>query len=264
MRNSKLDVIRKEVHSDLSELLESVGIMFRLFSRVKSKDSIDRKLKMDERYGISKKIQDLLGLRVVLYFNEDISNARSIISRKYKEKSNDLSIDQVSTEEFRAVRYNIVYSLTEPQIDALDLKDYTRFIDTTFELQIRTIFSEGWHEVEHDLRYKSKDDWIGNEAESRLLNGVLAALESSEWTMIKIFDELAYKHYKSKSWTPMLRQKLRLRFSDERLSDEIIFILDNDADLAKKIYRTDRELLIRKMSEREYSYVVVNYFRTTL
>ncbi|MBK7959276.1 MAG: hypothetical protein IPK03_14995 [Bacteroidetes bacterium] len=28
-------------------------------------------------------------------------------------------------------------------------------VDSTFEVQLRTILSEGWHEIDHDLRYKS-------------------------------------------------------------------------------------------------------------
>jgi hypothetical protein len=64
-------------------------------------------------------------------------------------------------------------------------------------------------------------DWEGNEVESRKLNGIYATLETSEWTMIKIFDELAYKHYK-KNWNSMLRQKFRLRLTAQELYPGVI------------------------------------------
>tara|TARA_R100000306_G_C4378081_1_gene142870 strand:+ start:2704 stop:3576 length:873 start_codon:yes stop_codon:yes gene_type:complete len=246
--------VRAELVSEISSSLDSVGLMYRIFSRSKTKASLNRKIESNSDYGKNKKLQDLVGIRVVLYFNDDISSVRSIVSSLYSEKSNDVSIDQVGNEEFRAVRYNIVYSLSDELSRILNLGDSSDVIDATFELQIRTIFSEGWHEIEHDLRYKCKDDWVGFDGESRLLNGVYASLESSEWTMIKIFDELAYQHYKAQQWSSMMRQKLRLRFIDDRLVGELKSILDNDNALAKKFFRVDREFLVSEMSKRGFYY----------
>ncbi|HGU3926376.1 TPA: RelA/SpoT protein, partial [Escherichia coli] len=126
-------------------------------------------------------------------------------------------------------------------------------IDSTFELQIRSILSEGWHEVEHDLRYKAQYDWDGHDTESRKLNGIYATLETSEWTMIKIFDELAYKHYKNKNWNGMLRQKLRLRLGTQELHHDIINVLNNNPGVAKDIFRISRKDLLNKMSEKRFS-----------
>ncbi len=90
--------------------------------------------------------------------------------------------------EFSAVRYNIIYELPLELLNGeRNFPGASHLIDSTFELQIRSILSEGWHEVEHDLRYKAKQDWIGNDVESRKLNGIYATLETSEWTMIKNF-----------------------------------------------------------------------------
>lgn len=33
------------------------------------------------------------------------------------------------------------------------------YIDDTFEIQIKTMFFEGWHEIEHDMRYKGEELW---------------------------------------------------------------------------------------------------------
>ncbi|WP_413502177.1 hypothetical protein [Serratia proteamaculans] len=132
-------------------------------------------------------------------------------------------------------------------------KQFHEKIDSTFELQIRSVLSEGWHEVEHDLRYKAKYDWDGNDIESRKLNGIYATLETSEWTMIKIFDELAYKHYKKQNWNGMLRQKLRLRLNSQELHSDIICFLNNNLNTAKEIYRIPRKDLLNKMSENGFS-----------
>lgn len=253
MRGVNPEAVMNEVSSRISSQLDSIGIMYRIFSRAKSRHSIDSKLSRDVRYGKDKKLQDLIGVRIILYFNDDVDTVRSIISSIYDERSSDVSIDEYKSDEFKAVRYNIVYSLPGNLVEVLNINGYEDFLDSTFELQIRTIFSEGWHEVEHDLRYKCKSDWEGFDYQSRKLNGVYASLETSEWTMIKIFDDLAYNHYKSGDWSAMLRQKLRLRILDDSIDEGLVDVLE-DREVAKKFYRLDRSELVSLMSEKEFFY----------
>lgn len=253
MRGINSEGVMKEITASISSKLSDVGIMFRLFSRAKSQESLEKKLGSDPDYGNGKKLQDLIGVRVVLYFNDDIDTVREIISSSFDERSKDVSIDENRNDEFKATRYNIVYSLDQSYTDSLNLKDESARIDNTFELQIRTIFSEGWHEVEHDLRYKCKSDWQGFDNESRRLNGVYATLETSEWTMIKIFDELAYSHYKNREWSAMFRQKFRLRFIDETLDENLLAIFE-DKELVKRFFRLDRSKLIKDMSRKGFYY----------
>lgn len=59
------------------------------------------------------------------------------------------------------------------------------------------------------------------------LNGIYASLENNEWAMIKIFDDLAYGHYKLSNLSEMFRQKLRLRFTSDTLCEDIIGILQD-------------------------------------
>ncbi|OUS17938.1 hypothetical protein A9Q88_01820 [Gammaproteobacteria bacterium 50_400_T64] len=246
---------RKIIVERISWQLNSVGLMFRIFSRTKSDPSIKKKLSSNDAYGKTKKLQDLIGIRVVLYFNDDIETVRKIISSKYSERSNDVSIDEVKNDEFKALRYNIVYSLDDECKDILRLGDSDNKIDSTFELQIRTIFSEGWHEIEHDLRYKCKSDWEGFDEQSRRLNGVYASLETNEWTMIKIFEELAYSHYKNSDWPAMFRQKFRLKFIDTGIDEKIMNIF-SDVSVVKKFFRLDRNVLIMDMIKKEFYYPV--------
>jgi ppGpp synthetase/RelA/SpoT-type nucleotidyltranferase len=253
VRGINSEGVMKEITASISSKLSDVGIMFRLFSRAKSQESLKKKLDSDSDYGKGKKLQDLIGVRVVLYFTDDIDTVREIISSSFEERSKDVSIDENRLDEFKATRYNIVYSLDKKYTNNLNLKDESARIDNTFELQIRTIFSEGWHEVEHDLRYKCKSDWKGFDNQSRRLNGVYATLETSEWTMIKIFDELAYSHYKNREWCAMFRQKFRLRFVDETLDENLLEIFE-DKELVKRFFRLDRSKLIKDMSRKGFYY----------
>ncbi len=252
--------IKNEIIDKITNSLDNLGIMYRVFFRIKENYSLEKKLGNDVNYGKTKKLQDYIGIRIVLYFHDDIKTVRSIVSSLYEESSKDTSIDEFSKEEFKAVRYNIIYKLKE----SLRIEKDREKIDDTFELQIRTIFSEGWHEVEHDLRYKCKTDWESYDYESRLLNGVYASLETNEWTMLQIFDNLSYKHYKNKEWVAMIKQKFRLRFQEGELDPNIIKLLENE-NLAKSFFRLERNIIIRQMHEKSFAYPLTlnNFFYFT-
>ncbi len=253
MKNINSEAVLKDITRQISKKLDDVGLMFRIFSRAKNPASLQKKLESDPDYGQKKKLQDLIGVRVVLYFNDDIDTVREILSTEFVERSQDVSIDEFKNDEFKALRYNIIYQLKSDQIVTLNLAKDESKIDTTFELQIRTIFSEGWHEVEHDLRYKCKADWSGFDQQSRRLNGVYASLETSEWTMIKIFDELAYSHYKNREWSAMFRQKFRLKFIESTLNKNLLKIFE-DTELVKRFFRLDRSKLIMDMNSKDFYY----------
>ncbi|MGL4336499.1 MAG: hypothetical protein ACRCST_06365 [Turicibacter sp.] len=244
----------KNIVETISKSLNSIGVMFRIFHRVKDSTSIDKKLQTSEKYYKKEsKIQDVIGIRVVLYFSDDIKIVHGVISRIYEESKKDTSIDDLDATTFKPVRYNIVYKLSENDSYSVS-DDVSEYVDSTFELQIRTVLSEGWHEVEHDMRYKFKSDWADSPAEYRRLNGVYAAIETNEWTMIKILEDVAYHHYKEKNWESMLRQKFRLRIYDFTIGDEITNMFNNDIGLAKSFFRLDRDALIERLYALNYDY----------
>lgn len=78
-------------------------------------------------------------------------------------------------------------------------------MDNTFELQLRTILSEGWHEIDHSLRYKSQADWLDYPENERLLNGIYASLETNDIALKNLFNELSYKHFKNRNWEGLIK-----------------------------------------------------------
>ena len=129
-------------------------------------------------------------------------------------------------------------------IAAIRETKYPDLIDDTYEIQIRTILSEGWHEVEHDFRYKCQNDWKEYPEESRLLNGIFASLESNEWSLLTLFDKLSYSNYKNEEWNCMVRNKLRIHFVDESLSEDVLSYLSTHPEIAKKIFKASRSELL--------------------
>lgn len=240
--------------------------MYRIFSRIKSTESINHKMeKKGNLYRQEKrKLQDLLALRITLYFTDDVN----IVYQYLKNQPNFVneSIDVRDVDTFKPTRLNLVMRVPEIFKEhisaAINDTNYPDLIDDTYEIQIRTILSEGWHEVEHDLRYKYKDDWNDFQEESRLLNGIFASLESNEWAMLSLFERLAYAHYKRNEWDSMLRNKLRIRFANSGLSAELKEYLLEHQHIAKLLFRTDRSKVLGTILEKGFSFPLI--YDTTL
>lgn len=247
-----------DVVKNLEDTLSRCGLMYHIFYRTKSAQSVESKVKIKEEdyRGKGKKMQDLLALRITLYFTDDVEIVHSLL----KSQGNfvDESVDEAEVDRFRPKRLNLIMRVPElMQKDmsvAISESGYPDLIDNTYEIQIRTILSEGWHEVEHDLRYKCKGDWSDYPEDSRLLNGVYATLESSEWSMLTLFDKLSYKQYKKGALDSMLRNKMRIRFADKGLSKEAKELLAQNTELTKKIFRARRTKVLERIMNSQFCY----------
>lgn len=115
-------------------------------------------------------------------------------------------------------------------------------IEKTFELQLRTIFSEGWYEVEHDVRYKHSEEWKNTEYYEyhRRLNSINATLEVCDHEIVHCLENLAYDCYKRGEIQRMLRYKLRIHFEREDISDKLISTMNHTEGFVKRIYQMDR------------------------
>lgn len=264
----ELDSAKQALVSILCEKLDNYGIYYRIFSRIKKGESIRHKLKQP-RYvqNPDKNIQDLIGVRVVLYFEDDINVCKRIITgmlelygkqaNKQLKPGEDMWEQYQSSEDtFTATKINGVFALpgfvkriVDPVIENLR-------VDPTFEIQLRTMFFEGWHEVEHDLRYKNLRMWDNFPKESRKLNSVLASLEMCDQYMVTLFDDMGHDFYKKCNWGEMIRYKYRLKTLngeiDEQLEDMIT------VDLAKKIFKWNKEEFIELALERNFNRLNAN------
>ena len=240
---STLEKIAQQLASEISDSLTRCGLIFRIFSRVKSESSIRNKLEV--KY-IDKKIklQDMIGIRIVLYFQDDVDALALYYSVGDVVKK---SIDELDSSTFRPQRLNITNRIPAKFMDDFLASLPNKFkdrIEPTYEIQIRTVFSEGWHEVEHDLRYKCKEDWHGCEPYSRALNGVIATLETAEWNMRAIFAEMARHNFMHSNYSAMLRNKFHLRFKKETLSENLNDYLLNNRHHAEAALNVDRLIVI--------------------
>ena len=254
MQNA-LEKISAQLTSDISASLSRCGLMFRIFSRVKSENSVIKKLEV--KYSDKKvKLQDMIGIRIVVYFQDDVDVLALYYSVGDVVKK---SIDEFDSSTFRPQRLNITSRVSSDLVDdfmAAVPQKYRDRIEPTYEIQIRTVFSEGWHEVEHDLRYKCKEDWEGCEPYSRALNGVIATLETAEWNMKAIFSEMARDNFRHSNFTAMLRNKFHLRFEPGCLSDDLSAYLLANRHLAEAVLNTDRLIVIYTLLTHKADFVL--------
>ena len=254
----RLEELNAHLERDIRSILDSCGLYYRIFSRVKTKNSITKKL-FTGKYGTKenpKKLQDLIGLRIILYYSDDLSIGREIIEKTFR-RTGTWSKNDFNAAEFRATKINGVFRLPSEHFKLYTRELWDLPIDTTFEIQFRTVFFEGWHEIEHDMRYKSllPDDkfWENSEDLSRILHCILANLELSDWSLVQLFEHLSYNHYQNGNWDLMLKSHFRLRMEDkEPLSPAVKALFDQDHRLAKQFFKCERIVLIRDLLKQDY------------
>lgn len=136
-----------------------------LKSRIKSFKSYYQKLlrlKPDKLFSSKKLVclTDMIGVRVVCAFLEDVADVEKQLSQKYKVRE----IEHKETSSFKEFGYESVHILIDIPKECLDLsfldkkilKKYPVPSELCCEIQIRTILQDAWAEVEHELIYKSE------------------------------------------------------------------------------------------------------------
>lgn len=241
-----IDIIEKKIREKLVNELTRTGLLFRLFSRVKDNNSINDKFSRKKYSEDDKLMQDLIGFRITTYFNDDLKIIVDLCEKLFGKE--ELVYDEPDTEVFKPLRKNMVCKFPKEQgiyfSEIKAVNNNFQFIDDTFEIQFRTTLSEGWHEVDHLMRYKCKSDWNELTNESRMLNGIYASLETNDQVLKALFDDIAYLHYRAKRWEAMLRNKLRLRFTLQNLDNDIVKYLDDNSEIGKNIYKLNRNKTI--------------------
>lgn len=268
MSRTNLEEVRTKMHKEVETLMTKCGLYFRIFSRVKTDKSLTMKLQTGKYENGGKLVQDVVGVRIVCYFDDDIKVCENILNENFDVE--EWSKNEHSVDSFHSRKHNAVARVKSPLQGIFRSGIGQMPVDTTFEIQLRTMLFEGWHEIEHDMRYKNCKQgdgriFSGNEELSRMMNGLLATLELNDWTLVQIFDELAYFHYKNRNWPQMLRTKFRVTIEEEEIAAELLDILNSydeeyNGIVGKKFFKCPRaEFISALLKER----TAVNYRLTS-
>jgi putative GTP pyrophosphokinase len=167
-----------------SWLAEDVGLKLHSITlRVKHRDSVAAKLvRPDRTYGSVWELTDLVGLRVITYFEDGVDRVGRLLEAHLPvdfhhsvDKRKPSADDRFG---YRSLHY--VCRLT-PDTQAQH--------EIRYEIQVRTLLEHAWAEIEHDLGYKSRDSVPA--AARRRLNRLAGLLELADQEFVAIRRELA-------------------------------------------------------------------------
>ncbi len=245
------DVVRVDLLSIIEEKLKRAGFYYRIAYRVKAVDSTVDKLIFKD-YGRpgteneDKKMQDLIGIRIMLYFADDVDICRDLLDTLFVEPG-VWETTESSEYEFRAMKVNGVFKLPSYLSKTIVNPMLSEYMDDTFEIQVRTNSFENWHEIEHDLRYKGSAFGEGNEVLARKMNSILATFELCDDSVVKVLEDLGHQHYKSRKWGNMIRCHYRLKLDSEPIHPLIKQVFDEDIELAKQFFKFKRRFVISQL-----------------
>ncbi|HUX49456.1 MAG TPA: tetratricopeptide repeat protein [Spirochaetia bacterium] len=144
-----------EVHRRMKQNFIRTGVPATIKYRVKSFESMYekllRKLKLTGQREGSIQMTDLLGLRVVCAFMEDLNKAEEQIRQTMNVVEVERKGANFSVKEFG---YESTHYLTRIPDDIADSFHVGQ--DLLCEIQLRTILQDAWAEVEHELVYKAE------------------------------------------------------------------------------------------------------------
>ena len=184
-----------------------------------------------------RKIQDIIGIRINLFYLEDMDICEKILEETFL--LDNWSKTKNEENKFEAQKCNGVFRIPSKYLRNIPASVWNKPFDQTFEVQLRTVLFEGWHEIEHEMRYKYKlgsdsketDLWTGHEDLSRVMNSIIANLELCDWSIMQIFNSIHDSQYKEKNWENAIRSKYRLRITQDPLKPELREYLDNNPDI---------------------------------
>ncbi len=172
----------QSLHRQLRDLLEKQGSPPNIKYRIKDFDAYYAKLislqRSKQKNGL---LSDLLGLRVICPFLEDLDAAERLIAENFEVVELERKGDRHSFREFGYDSVHLLILLDEAEQE--DLPGTGPFC----EIQLRTILQDAWAEVEHELVYKS-DLGFPNQSIKRKLASLNASLVLSDLIFQEIRD----------------------------------------------------------------------------
>ena len=140
----------------IQDLLKAESIRSHsVICRVKSKESCVRKLQRSDGEGLLSSLTDVLGVRIITYFRDDVDAAAKVIEREFSiDRAN--SVDKSAVLDPDRFGYLSVHYISQVGVTRADLPEYRGYSNIKFEIQIRSILQHAWAEIEHDLGYKSE------------------------------------------------------------------------------------------------------------
>jgi putative GTP pyrophosphokinase len=217
-----LETALQSLVQKMQQLLEQNGYSATIKFRVKRFEAYFEKLrraKLDSNTRAAKPIGDLLALRIICPFLEDIEAIERLIATSFEVVETERKSEQHS---FREFGYDSVHLAIRPNRKTFKIP--LPGVRNSCEIQLRTILQDAWAEVEHELVYKS-DISLPKESIRRKLAALNASLTLSDL----IFQEIRDYQKEIRQYGQKRRESLGLPFEMQNGID-----LNNDQLLRPK------------------------------
>lgn len=179
---TKAEVLIKEL------LLQHTVNFHKIESRTKDPAKLDEKIvRKNSKYTNLNEITDLVGIRIIAYFDDEVDRIASIIKSEFVlDIQNTIDKRKLEMDRFGYKSLHYVVSLSDQR---KQLTEYKRFKDIKVEIQIRSILQHAWAEIEHDIGYKGEQ--IVPESIKRGFFRVAALLETADIEFVNIKNSLS-------------------------------------------------------------------------
>lgn len=124
--------------------------------RIKERYSLERKITDKNKYYSISDITDVIGIRAIAHFEDEVDLISNILKKEFKVDSKNSTDKRLK--EYDRFGYASNHFVLGLGPERMRLTEYNRYTDIKFEVQVRTILQHAWAEIEHDIGYKSKED----------------------------------------------------------------------------------------------------------
>jgi GTP pyrophosphokinase len=156
-----LEALALKTKSLIEASLQDAGIRYQsVQARVKHRKKLQQKYLASEKdYKKLEDITDLVGCRVITYYEDDIDKAAEVIEREFEIDSQN-SVDKRISEPDR-FGYSAINFVCMHSAKRIADVEYKRFGKMLFEIQVTSILKHAWSEIEHEW-YDLKETYPPN------------------------------------------------------------------------------------------------------
>lgn len=187
-KKNVLENLDRSLDTLINSLLKQKGIKsHQIQTRVKARDSLEKKIIAKQKYKSLDDITDVVGIRIITYFEDDVNKVAKVVEEEFDiDQENSVDKREIDSDRFGYRSLHYVASLKENRTTLSEYSDYGNF---KFEFQIRSILQHSWAEIEHDIGYKGASE-IPSTAK-RTFYRVAALLEQADIEFVKLKSTIA-------------------------------------------------------------------------